>query len=487
MKDCELIVFGLLVMLSAGASGFPGTPMIMPEYVQVYNQSCTQPTSLLVDDIINLNSHHVVLKRNISEIEISIMDDYHKAYGEFILRDAVITQIHDIFEEDGLDIPSDGIIEGCGNDEVIVSTGGESARFYYETCAFHDRGVYTICYTGPCPMVKITVNETNQITQESIEVAGQIIAPGTWIPLTDNPACRLNPPEPTIKLNPNGTCEISWNNNSIADHYNVYLSNVCSAGNVSYSLAAENVTGLLWVDVDAANHQQRYYKVEAVMDAFSNLSTYAVGKLDLQLAPGWSFVSIPLTPTYSGIKPYANSVLSSLHNPSDTDFGSSFNGSYDFIVGPINDESQALASFNPNIPSFLDQNLINITEKVSFQIFMERSDTLTVVGRVPDETQITLSTPGWYWVGYPSCTSRLIKPFTSSALSSMHSGSASDFGPGFDGTYEFVLGPFNGHDSLGTFDPFKPPALPQNLEGMGLGRGYVLYANTGSSFTLDYF
>lgn len=278
---------------------------------------------------------------------------------------------------------------------------------------------------------------------------------------------------------------VSWDPILEAESYNVYAVDACGDVVGVFVLEESNLTSTSWTDGSAASYAQRYYKVASVRGVETALSTYAVGKYDVSLATGWNLVSQPLDPTYADIKPFDTSVLKSLHSASDSDFGA-FTGSYDFVVGPVDDESVTLASFNPYAPSWLNQNLVKLTEKVTFQILMNKQDTLTVVGRVPTVTNINLGSGDWYWVGYPSCKTRLIKPFLTSALGSLHDGVASNFGSGFDGTYDFVVGSMLDNTYLGTFDPFKEPLLPQNLFEMRPGRGYILGMNMGDSLTVSY-
>ena len=296
----------------------------------------------------------------------------------------------------------------------------------------------------------------------------------------------LTPPEPEIRYNPDGTIILSWQAIPGADTYTIYGVNTCTGLTGPYTILASGLSNTNWTDMHASSYQQRYYKVAAVTTGSTEISTYAVGKYDVVLQSGWNLASIPLRPTYTSVKPFANSIFASLHDPLDVDFGPGFSGSYDFVVGPNTPGSTAIGSFDPSIPSAIPQNLQAITEEVSFNILMNRDDNLTVVGRVPDSSTINLPAGGWFWIGYPSCQRRDIKPYSSSVLSSLHDGSATDFGPGFDGNYDFLIGPFNGLMFLGTFDPMKPSNLPQNLESMGPGRGYIMSVTNPDEFTVNY-
>ena len=299
---------------------------------------------------------------------------------------------------------------------------------------------------------------------------------------------NLNPPVPEVAWNKNGSINLSWQPVSGAQSYEVLAADSCTLlSSDNFTTIETGVTNTNWIDANAASFTERYYKVAAVAGAQRATSTIIVGKVDVNLQPGWNLVSSPLSPASSSIKPFSSSVLSPLHDSGVSDFGPSFSGSYDFVVGPITEGSTVLGSFDPLIPSPIPQNLVNITEKTAFNIEMNRDDVLTLVGVLPNETIINFAASGWYWIGYPSCQRRDIKPYSSSVLSSLHDGSASDFGPGFDGNYDFLIGPFNGLMFLGTFDPFKPSGLPQNLGEMSPGRGYIIKVTGADTLITDYF
>ena len=296
----------------------------------------------------------------------------------------------------------------------------------------------------------------------------------------------LNPPAPQIVWNINGTVNITWAAIPSASSYNIYAVNTCSGLSGSFTQIASGLTSTMWIDNSADIYSERYYRVSSVRAPSESLSNYSVGKYDVYLVPGWNLVSTPLEPQYTGIKPFSVSVFTSLHSLGVTDFGPSYNGSYDFVVGPVNDGSVTLGSFNPYIPSFLGQNLLRVSEKISFQILMNQADVLTVVGIVPNSTSMVLSSADWFWIGYPSCSSRTIKPFFTSIFGTLHDGVAIDFGAGFDGNYDFAIGPMSPGVSLGTFDPFKNPILPQNLQSVAPGRGYVLKTLRSDTLVVPY-
>ena len=296
--------------------------------------------------------------------------------------------------------------------------------------------------------------------------------------------CALAAPEPVITLNSDDTVTLSWPTITSAESYKIYSVSSCSGLSGSFTVLASGLTSNSWTDTTASAHPQRYYKVAAVRGVSENASSRIIGKYEIALAAGWNLASVPLSPTHSSIKPFSSSFFSSLHNNSDLDFGPVFSGSYDFVVGPTSEASTVLGSFDPRVPSMIPQNLVDVSKKVSFHIHMSRPDTLTVVGMLPHTSNITFPSPGWYWIGYPSCVSRNIKPFNSSVLTSLHDGVATDFGFSFDGSYDFLIGPSNSFNFLGTFDPHKPSALPQNLEDMVPGRGYILHLTADDSFVV---
>jgi len=289
-----------------------------------------------------------------------------------------------------------------------------------------------------------------------------------------------------ISYNSDGTVTLLWDAAENASHYTIYYGDdPCDFTFDAMQPQASDVTATMWTDSAAASAPRRLYTVGAVNGGSVALSSTVAGKWDIVLEEGYSFISIPLQPVNPLIKPFSNSIFTSLHEDSDG-FGPTFSGSYEFVIGPVGDANPTLSTFRPELPEVIPQNLKQISEEISFYVKMIRGDTLTVVGFIPKKTEVPFIAGNYYWAGFPSCRNKAIKPFSGSVLYSLHDGAVRDFGPGFDGSYEFIVGPSETTKLLSTFRPELPPVIPQNLNNLTINYGYIFKINKDDTFVLNY-
>ncbi|MFH2021063.1 MAG: hypothetical protein ABIJ34_06610, partial [archaeon] len=93
-------------------------------------------------------------------------------------------------------------------------------------------------------------------------------------------------------LSDNTSIRLNWSEVSIADSYNVYITDNYTAG----FFETANFTGITdtnWIDVTAGSDARRFYMVSAVKGNANARSNTSVGKLTKNLVSGWNLVSLP--------------------------------------------------------------------------------------------------------------------------------------------------------------------------------------------------
>ena len=85
---------------------------------------------------------------------------------------------------------------------------------------------------------------------------------------------------------------LSWNGTADGE-YDIYVTDDFAAGFSTTPHAT--VTGLSWVDTDAANHVERYYRVGA-KGSGAEVGAGTVGKFDVATTNTWTLVSLPFIP-----------------------------------------------------------------------------------------------------------------------------------------------------------------------------------------------
>jgi len=108
----------------------------------------------------------------------------------------------------------------------------------------------------------------------------------------------------------------------------------------------------------------------------------------IELHEGWNLMSIPCVPQNTSlVKITENISYSEIH-------------SYD-----ANASLDKWKSYNPSLPSWVVQDLHNISQKKGYWIKMDNNDTLVIGGyiEIPTETQIRA---GWNLVGFPINSSK---------------------------------------------------------------------------------
>jgi len=185
----------------------------------------------------------------------------------------------------------------------------------------------------------------------------------------------------------------------------------------------------------------------------------ATASHSLTLVPGWNLVSFNVEPTSTAI----GTVLAGLDN------------NYDLVYAwNAGVTSNNWLKYSPTAPSY-SNTLDDLNEKMGFWIHMTAADTLDVTGKVPVNTEISLSTSGggWNLVAYPSGVNRPLPV----ALS--NNGVGSDF------TIVYT------YQANGSPDPWKlfdrtSPAWSNDLTELSPGWGYWIKVSVNHTWNVNY-
>ncbi len=238
------------------------------------------------------------------------------------------------------------------------------------------------------------------------------------------------------------------NSPSPVDHYLIYRVTDPDAFTFSDYEIIHNSSGTgndlltTWNDttalLDEANNY--YYVVRAIdVDGWNDTNTNIVGKYMIQLKAGWNLFSIPLAQNDTNI----SEVLKSI------------DGDYDVVKWYDSKDGVWHSSSN---------DLTDINRTMGLWTYMNNKCNLSVVGAVPDSTDIAMY-EGWNLVGYPSLETRNL----SDALS----------GVNWESVWHY--------DAFDVYDPWKhnhtsKPYRMNDLEEMKPGFGYWVYVTINNTW-----
>ncbi|RJS69191.1 hypothetical protein CW714_08950, partial [Methanophagales archaeon] len=104
-------------------------------------------------------------------------------------------------------------------------------------------------------------------------------------------------PPTNLTIKTGSSIELSWNGTADGK-YDIYVTDDFAAGFPPVPHAT--VTGLSWVDTDAANHTERYYRVGAHGNG-AEVGAGTVGKFDIATGSTWTLFSLPFIPEDTSI------------------------------------------------------------------------------------------------------------------------------------------------------------------------------------------
>jgi hypothetical protein len=169
-------------------------------------------------------------------------------------------------------------------------------------------------------------------------------------------------------------------------HYNIYKSLTIDGFDFNYPYALTSKTILIDKGAGDGDPPNYFYIVRAVdKQLYNDSNEVKVGKYSMKLKSGWNVVSTPL-------------LLS--------------NNETNEVLQTINDTCEVAYYYDAsdNLDFWKDTNsgdLIEINNTMALWVFLNKSDFFITVGRVPNITNISLSS-GWNLVGYPSFENRFL-------------------------------------------------------------------------------
>ncbi|VVB55019.1 Uncharacterised protein [uncultured archaeon] len=157
----------------------------------------------------------------------------------------------------------------------------------------------------------------------------------------------------------------------------------------------------------------------------------------------------------------------------------------------IEEYAKNKTTYASQIPLLQTQNksLGNVTYRVRAQDakgnwgVWSQNKTIEIKDLRVKEFVIQFNTTGWKYISIPLIPlNTSFKPFGDSFFKSLHTGNATDFGPGFDGSYDFTIGPIaDSSATLASFNPTVPSWISQGFNKVSEKTGFSLWVNKPST------
>jgi hypothetical protein len=240
------------------------------------------------------------------------------------------------------------------------------------------------------------------------------------------------------------------NSPSPVNHYNIYRSTSWNGFDFSFpwiNTSVDDDNGIIplrttWNDTTGLlDENNNYFYIVRAIDAegWNDTNTNIAGKYIIPMKKGWNLISLPLAQRNTSI----SKVLQTI------------DGNYDVIWSYDAKEAQWRSS---------TIDLTDINRTMGLWIHMKNAYNLSVVGAIPESSDITLY-EGWNLVGYPSLETRNLN----NALSGI--------------TWQAV----QYYDAFDVSDPWKhnSTSKPDNLNDlktMEPGRGYWVYVTINDTW-----
>lgn len=228
------------------------------------------------------------------------------------------------------------------------------------------------------------------------------------------------------------------------DHYDIYVSNNPFVFDFSAPDAQTlDATTLTWNHTNAAIDGKNYYYVVRANDtSYQSENSNKAGKVIISLNYGWNQVSLPLTQKDTKM----SEVLKSI------------DGNYNVVWWYDAEGGTWHSSFN---------DLTDINHTMGLWLHMKSVDSLTVVGAMPESTDIVLNR-GWNLLGYPSFKSRSL----SNALNGINWQNAQHY-DAFDANDHWK----NNH--------VRKPVFMNDLSYLKAGHGYWIYVHNECIWSVE--